>query len=157
MNERACKRCGRLTWSSRSRYCLEHRPPPEVRAKWAAKTREARGYGAAHKAMRERLRLTIENGAAVVLCARCRRRILPGEPWDLGHTDDRMGWTGPEHRSCNRLAGGKQGAAVTNAARRPTLRSGYTRSWSQVWSWPIPPGTYVDPEVVRAYREQEGV
>jgi hypothetical protein len=24
-----------------------------------------------------------------------------------------------------------------------------------VWAWPIPPGTYVDPEVVREYLEEE--
>jgi hypothetical protein len=28
-------------------------------------------------------------------------------------------------------------------------------SWSGVWFWPIPPGTYVDPEVVREYLEEE--
>jgi hypothetical protein len=42
-----------VDWSSRSPYCLEYRPPPKVRAKWATKTREARGYGAAYKRLRE--------------------------------------------------------------------------------------------------------
>jgi hypothetical protein len=148
MNERACKRCGRLTWSSRSPYCREHRPPPEVRAKWAAKSREARGYGAAHKALRETYRRAIEDGT-VVLCARCRRRILPGTPFDLGHTEDRTGWTGPEHAGCNRVAGARNGAAVTH-------RHGEClRSWSRVWEWPIPPDVYVDPGVVREYLEEE--
>ncbi len=72
-----------------------------MRAKWAEKTRERRGYGAAHKALRETYRRAIEGGK-VVLCARCRRRILPGTPFDLGHTADRSGWTGAEHRRCNR-------------------------------------------------------
>jgi len=31
----------------------------------------------------------------------------------------------------------------------------YVRSWSRVWFWPIPPDTYVDPEVVREYVEEE--
>jgi hypothetical protein len=108
MNERACKHCGRLTWSSRSPYCLEHRPPPEVRATWATKTRAARGYGSAHKAMRERYRALIESGS-VVLCARCRRRILPSDAWDLGHVDgDKNRYAGPEHRACNRATSGRR-------------------------------------------------
>jgi len=87
-----------------------------VRAKWAAKSRESRGYGAHHRRLRERYRLLIDGGAVVILCARCRRRILPGEAFDLGHVDgDKSRYAGPEHRRCNRLAGGKQGAAVTNA------------------------------------------
>jgi hypothetical protein len=28
-------------------------------------------------------------------------------------------------------------------------------SWSRVWSWPILPDTYVDPEVVRKYLEEK--
>jgi hypothetical protein len=41
--------------------------------------------------------------AGQVFCARCRRLILPGEPWDLGHVDgSKTKWAGPEHRKCNR-------------------------------------------------------
>jgi hypothetical protein len=58
------------------------------------------------------------------------------------------------HRTCNRRAGGKNGAAVTNARRRASEPK-YVRVWSRVWEWPIPPDTYVDPKVVRAYLEEE--
>jgi hypothetical protein len=136
VNTRVCKRCGAVTWSSRSPYCLAHRPPPEVRAQWAAKSRERRGYGAAHKRLRETYRRAIEGGK-VVLCARCRRRILPGTPFDLGHTDDRSGWTGPEHRMCNQLAGARKGAAVSNA--RLTTHPSAKRRWSRNWNAPMPP------------------
>ena len=152
MNERVCKRCGRETWSSRSPYCREHRPPPEVRALWATKGREARGYGAAHKALRLRYLRAIESGE-VVLCPRCRRRILPGTPFDLDHTPDRSSYLGPSHRRCNRVAGAKNGTAVTNAGRG--VGGDYVRHWSRVWEWPIPPDVYVDPETIRAYLEEE--
>jgi hypothetical protein len=78
-------------------------------------TTGARGYGLSHKAERERWRPKVDAG--LVDCARCGDRIEPGRPWDLGHTDDRTGWTGPEHVTCNRRAGGVNGAAVTNAQR----------------------------------------
>jgi hypothetical protein len=94
----------------------------------------------------------VESGQAV--CARCDESIMPGSSWDLGHTPDRTGWTGPEHSRCNRIAGAKTGAAVTNARRRASEPK-YVRVWSRVWSWPIPPDTYVDPRVVREYLEEE--
>lgn len=54
------------------------------------------------------------------LCVRCGKpirmvrsksgRLVP-EPWDLGHTDDRTAWSGPEHAGCNRSAGARKGNA----------------------------------------------
>jgi hypothetical protein len=88
---------------------------------------ESRGswLRAAHKRLRERFRLLIDSGA-LVLCARCRRRILPADPWDLGHVDgDRNRYAGPEHRACNRRAGAKIGAAITNQTRHPR----WPREW----------------------------
>ena len=152
MNERVCKRCGALTWSSKSPYCLAHRPPPEVRAKWATKTRDARGYGAAHRTLRAQYARLVEAGQAT--CARCGQPLLSGEPFDLDHGPDRSSYLGASHRRCNRLAGGRNGAAATNARRR-AREPKYVRSWSRVWFWPIPPDTYVDPEVVREYVEEE--
>jgi hypothetical protein len=54
-----------------------------VRSK--AKSREARGYGPAHRTRRRILRPMVEAG--LTYCARCGERILRGEPWDLGHDD----------------------------------------------------------------------
>ena len=35
----------------------------------------------------------------------CTTIITTGSRWDLGHTEDRTGWTGPECIPCNRGAG----------------------------------------------------
>lgn len=82
-----------------------------------------RGYGAEHRRLRDALAPVVAAGEAV--CARCHLRIAPGAPWDLGHSDDRRSWTGPEHRSCNRRAG-----AVTRNRRRAGDRLGVpSRRW----------------------------
>jgi hypothetical protein len=88
-------------------------------------TTGSRGYGLSHKA--ERARWSRKVDAGVVDCARCAQPIEPGRPWDLGHNDERTAWTGPEHRSCNRKAGGANGALVTNAMRRTSVRT--SRDW----------------------------
>lgn len=88
-------------------------------------TTGSRGYGLSHK--QERARWAPKVDAGLVDCARCRKPIEPGRPWDLGHLDDRSGWSGPEHRSCNRVAGGRNGAMVTNAARGTSVHT--SREW----------------------------
>ncbi|MGH8835719.1 MAG: hypothetical protein ACRDWG_12120 [Actinomycetes bacterium] len=70
-------------------------------------------YGGEHQALR-RAALPYAAGSA---CARCGRPILPGQPVDLDHTDDRAGYLGWSHRRCNRSAGARKG----NAARRAQL------------------------------------
>jgi hypothetical protein len=43
--------------------------------------------------------------------------IVPGEPWDLDHRDDRRGYLGPAHSSCNRSAGARKRNAQTRRSR----------------------------------------
>lgn len=57
-------------------------------------------------------------------CRRCGRPVHPGQRWQVGHVIDRARggsdhlenqW--PEHAYCNESAGGKLGAARSNARR----------------------------------------
>lgn len=57
-------------------------------------------------------------------CARCRRLVWDSDAWDVGHRipaeaggDASIANTWPEHRRCNRSAGGRRGAQLTNARR----------------------------------------
>jgi hypothetical protein len=113
--ERACKRCGALTWNPRSPYCLEHRPSLEQRMRWAAKRTNPRGYGAEHQAVRAKYAALVASGLAT--CARCGGPIAKGAPFDLDHDDSRGGYLGVSHPGCNRTAGAKLGAQITNGVR----------------------------------------
>ena len=82
-------------------------------------TTTQRGYGTAHRRERKRWEPRVNAGQAD--CARCGEPIKPDDAWDLGHTDDRTAWTGPEHAGrCNRSAGGTTSA---------TLKAHTTRNW----------------------------
>lgn len=91
----------------------------------ARPTTAQRGYGHSHQS--ERARWAPKVNAGLVDCARCGGRLEPGRDWDLGHNDERTAWTGPEHVTCNRKAGGRNGALVTNAMRGQTVRT--SRDW----------------------------
>lgn len=82
----------------------------------------SRGYGTAHQAERERLAPLVATGR--VRCARpeCRQLIAPDDAWDLGHTDDRTAWTGPEHATCNRAAAGRKATTRRPSRPHPGLR-----------------------------------
>jgi hypothetical protein len=59
-------------------------------------------YGNTHQLRRRGIAPLVEAG--LVNCARCGKRIKPGDPWDLGHIDgsNQEVYSGPEHRRCNR-------------------------------------------------------
>jgi hypothetical protein len=52
---------------------------------------------------------------------RCGRPILPGQPWDLDHSDDRVAYLGAAHRRCNRSAGGRLGVERQRQRRRDRI------------------------------------
>lgn len=82
--------------------CPQHRRDTERRRG----TSTARGYGQAHRNLREAWRPKVEAGTT--RCARCNKLIHPQQPWDLGHDDhDRSRYLGPEHTACNRATSGR--------------------------------------------------
>jgi hypothetical protein len=72
-------------------------------------------YDGEHQAVRRALLAVYEPTDP---CARCGR-ALGGDPSriDLGHRDDGPGWSGLEHRRCNRQAGARLGNARRRARR----------------------------------------
>lgn len=66
-------------------------------------------YGRAHR----RIRRALLAQAYGQLCPHCEEPMLRGQALDLDHTDDRRGYRGMAHATCNRRAGAEKG----NAAR----------------------------------------
>lgn len=65
------------------------------------RTTAQRGYGNEHKRMRAALLPTMPGSP----CTRCGVTLNEGDQVDLDHTDDRSGYNGWAHSSCNRRAG----------------------------------------------------
>lgn len=74
-------------------------------AERARGSRQQRGYGAEHDRLRDAWKSKVDAGQAD--CARCGEPITAGQAWALDHTDDRAGYLGPSHATCNNRAGGK--------------------------------------------------
>ena len=94
----------------------------------------ARGYGASHQKLRTQWAPLVDAGRADCHAATCllpSRHIQPGTPWDLGHTPARDGWTGPEHRKCNRADGNRSQRRRQRSAATTTLTTLTTtsRNW----------------------------
>lgn len=124
----ACPTCRRLSGCT----CATMRRQAVDEARGSA---THRGYGAAHHF--ERGRWMPEVNAGLVACAPCGRPILAGQAWDLGHTDDRRAWTGPEHASCNRAAAARRrNGGHRNTLSGSALDRGHRRSYPRT-SFPI--------------------
>ncbi len=81
----------------------------------------ARGYGGGHQRLRAQWKPAVDAGQVCCHAAVClmpSRWIMPGTPWDLGHTPDRATWTGPEHQRCSRADGPRRGNRLRKARRR---------------------------------------
>jgi hypothetical protein len=97
--------CPELTTATR---CTERNHAAEYERRRG--TRQQRGYTSEHDRLRARWKPRVDAGQVDChnpVCLMPIRRILPGEPWQLGHTPDRTAWRGPEHRLCNESEGGK--------------------------------------------------
>ena len=102
------RRCPNLIPDSQ-RYCASHQAEYETRRG----TPTQRGYGTEHRRLRAQWKARIDAGLQPA-CTRCPNPILPGQPFELDHSDDRTTWLGPAHQHCNSSTGGRKGAAVTN-------------------------------------------
>lgn len=80
-------------------------------------TTTERGYGTEHRRERRRWADRLRREGSLP-CARCGEPIHHGEAWDLGHTDDRGAYIGPEHQACNRADGGRRRHAPKAYKRR---------------------------------------
>jgi len=56
-------------------------------------------------------------------CIHRTRAIHRGQPWALGHRDDRAGYIGPVHADCNQRDASSRGGIARNAARNGTPRT----------------------------------
>lgn len=79
----------------------------------------ARGYGTEHQKLRAKLLPTAYGQP----CSRCGMTMHRGQPLDLDHTDDRDGYQGFAHRSCNRRAGVRNGNEQRRGGAPRTFKS----------------------------------
>ena len=93
-------RCGALTRDSSGRCETCRRANDRRRG-----TTAERGYGADHGRLREQWAPRVATGTVHCHKPDCGQLIQPGEPWDLGH-DEQRNYRGPEHRWCNRATRG---------------------------------------------------
>jgi len=96
---------------------LIHGEPYCPRHTRARGTRQQRGYGTTHDALRADWQRRIDSGEIIHCADGCGARIT-GTRWQLGHTADRLSYLGPQTIACNERDGGRRGAHLSNATRR---------------------------------------
>ena len=69
------------------------------------------GYGWHHQKLRQQML----PHAWGTLCHFCGLPMIPGQPLDLDHTDDRRSYRGMTHRACNRADGARKVNAKRNS------------------------------------------
>lgn len=86
-----------------------------------------RGYGYEHQRMRRALLPSMPGSS----CTRCGKTLREGDKVDLDHNDDRTGYLGFSHASCNRSAGGRKAHQMAQAGSgAPSLP---VARWSRDW------------------------
>lgn len=92
---------------------------------------QASGYTRIAKTLRKRLEPTLPRP-----CAHCGKPVHAAQKWDVAHLTDlgRGDYSGVTrvavaHRSCNRSAGGKLGAAMGRAPKTVRARSTREVKW----------------------------
>lgn len=110
--------------------------PASQRPKAPATPGKRRWGGAASLKARAACRALLAKGP--IPCRRCGIPITKDDPesvWDAGHPMDRAAGGAdsgfePEHKHCNRSAGGKVGARITNARHeKPSIERTQVAQW----------------------------
>lgn len=117
---RPCSTPGCPTLVPRAGRCDEHLAAAEQ----ARGNATERGYDAAHRSLRAsllaKLRRAERDGHPAPACRKCGEPMKSSQRLDLGHPEDRALNAASradelEHSTCNRSAGGRLGAMITNA------------------------------------------
>jgi hypothetical protein len=114
---RFCPTCGVEFAPDRGNqtYCTpEHRKRgPDLRDRSSSKRER---YGPAHQKLRSWWAVELFRRGSVpchsIACLFPGQPIRNGDKWDLGHTVDGTGWTGPEHPKCNHTEGARRGGKL---------------------------------------------
>lgn len=94
---------------------MTYRSRPSLRA------RQSGTNTGPHKTLRKRALAALKSNPGQP-CPRCGWPMWPSQQLDLDHTDDRSGYLGLSHRSCNRRAGQAITASILRARGGLTAR-----------------------------------
>jgi hypothetical protein len=97
---------------------------PWARAKTPGGTTKG-GWGNQH----QKLRKALLPSAYGTPCVRCGLPMLPGQKLHLDHNDDRTGWLGFSHQSCNLRAAARKARAIQLYGKRPRPTASDAHRW----------------------------